>query len=104
MRGTRPGGDEPRTETISLRQGAATAPDAAAVSRQRNDRATVETWVEATWAEHLRNHDRVSVAHRDVEQRARQLTRSGTAIHIRHFIAADPVLATTAAVVAHGPG
>jgi len=49
----------------------------------------VETWVESTWAEHLRNHERVSVAHRDVEQRARALTRSASTIQIRHFIAAD---------------
>jgi len=46
----------------------------------------VETWIEATWAEHLRNHDRVSVAHRDIEDRARALTRAGTTIQIRHFI------------------
>jgi quinol monooxygenase YgiN len=47
----------------------------------------VETWIEATWAEHLRNHERVSVAHRDLEDRARALLRSGTSEQIRHFIA-----------------
>ena len=49
----------------------------------------VETWIEPTWAEHLRNHERVSVSHREFEDRARALTRSGSTIQIRHFIAAD---------------
>ena len=49
----------------------------------------VETWIESTWAEHLRNHDRVSVAHREIEERARLLTRSGSTIQVRHFIAAE---------------
>src|SRR5262245_9171992 len=49
----------------------------------------VETWIETTWAEHLRNHDRVSVEHRDIEERARALIRSGTTIQIRHFIVAE---------------
>jgi MFS family permease len=60
----------------------------------------VETWVEATWAEHLRNHERVSAAHRDAEENARRLTRSGTAIQIRHFIAPGPDPATTGSAVA----
>jgi predicted MFS family arabinose efflux permease len=49
----------------------------------------VETWVEETWADHLRNHERVSVAHRGIEQRVRDLTRSGTTPATRHFIAPD---------------
>jgi quinol monooxygenase YgiN len=49
----------------------------------------VETWIEETWAEHLRNHERVSVAHRDVEDKARALTRSPETAVIRHFIASD---------------
>src|SRR5947207_8160163 len=49
----------------------------------------VETWIEATWAEHLRNHDRVSVAHQELEQRARGLTRSGSTISTSHFIAPE---------------
>jgi MFS family permease/quinol monooxygenase YgiN len=47
----------------------------------------VETWVEETWADHLRNHERVSVAHREIEQRVRDLTRTGTTPKTRHFIA-----------------
>ena len=51
----------------------------------------VETWVEETWADHLRNHERVSVAHREIEQRVRDLTRTGTTPTTRHFIAPEPV-------------
>jgi MFS family permease len=46
----------------------------------------VETWIEATWAEHLRNHERVSVAHKELEQRAASLTRNGSTLMTRHFI------------------
>jgi hypothetical protein len=49
----------------------------------------IETWVEETWADHLRNHERVSVAHREIEQRVRDLTRAGTSPATRHFIAPD---------------
>src|SRR5204863_8854760 len=49
----------------------------------------VEPWIEAAWAEHLRNHDRVSVAHQELEQRARGLTRSGSTISTSHFIAPE---------------
>jgi len=49
----------------------------------------VETWIEETWAEHLRNHERVSVAHRDVEDKARSLTRTPETIQVRHYIASD---------------
>ena len=47
----------------------------------------VETWIEPTWAEHLRYHDRVSVTHREIEHRAHQYMRSGSAIMTRHFVA-----------------
>jgi len=47
----------------------------------------VETWIEETWAEHLRYHDLVSVAQKELEQRIRDLTRSGSTITTRHFIA-----------------
>jgi MFS family permease len=46
----------------------------------------VETWLEATWVEHLRTHERVSVAHQEIEQRIRGLTRSDSAINTRHFV------------------
>jgi len=58
----------------------------------------VETWVEVTWAEHLRNHERVSVAHKDLEQRVRDLTRSGSTIATRHFIAPENRPLTNAVV------
>jgi hypothetical protein len=47
----------------------------------------VETWLEPTWAEHLRYHERVSVAHREVEQRAHDLTRKDSPVTTRHFVA-----------------
>ena len=49
----------------------------------------VETWIEETWADHLRNHERVSVAHKEIEQRARDLTRSDSTFATRHFIAPE---------------
>lgn len=57
----------------------------------------VETWIEATWAEHLRYHDRVSVTHKELEQRAYEFLRSGSKPSTRHFIA-PTVGPTTAAV------
>jgi quinol monooxygenase YgiN len=47
----------------------------------------VETWIESTWAEHLRYHDRVSVTHKELEQRAQALLRRGSTMTTRHFIA-----------------
>jgi len=58
----------------------------------------VETWIEETWADHMRNHERVSVAHRDIEQRVRDLTRSGSTITTRHFIASETRPSAYAAV------
>jgi MFS family permease len=48
----------------------------------------VETWLEATWVEHLRTHERVSVAYREIERRISDLTRSGSEIKTRHFVSA----------------
>jgi MFS family permease/quinol monooxygenase YgiN len=60
----------------------------------------VETWIEETWADHLRNHERVSVAHKDVEQRVRDLTRRDSKVVTRHFIArGTPPFAQAAAPV-----
>jgi hypothetical protein len=50
----------------------------------------VETWIETTWAEHLRNHERVSVAQQELEQSIRDLTQSGSTISTRHFISPEP--------------
>src|SRR3954470_1530776 len=49
----------------------------------------VETWIEATWAEHLRNHERASLAQQELEQRERALTQDGSTISTRHFIAPE---------------
>jgi MFS family permease len=46
----------------------------------------VETWIEPTWAEHLRYHERVSVAHKELEERAQRLTRNGFRTSTRHFV------------------
>jgi MFS family permease len=58
----------------------------------------VETWIEETWADHLRNHERVSVSHRELEQRVRALTQSDSAPATRHFIAPDVRRSTSAAL------
>jgi predicted MFS family arabinose efflux permease len=50
----------------------------------------VETWIEETWADHMRNHERVSVAHREIERRVSELTRTGAPTATRHFVPPDP--------------
>lgn len=50
----------------------------------------LESWIEDTWGEHLRHHQRVSVADRELEERARNLVRPGSPIGIRHLIASQP--------------
>ncbi len=57
----------------------------------------VETWIEETWADHLRNHERVSVAQRAIEQGVRDLTRPDSPKVTRHFIAPDARPAASAA-------
>jgi MFS family permease len=60
----------------------------------------VETWIEPTWAEHLRYHERVSVAHKQVEERAWSHLRKGTRPSTRHFVIPfGPSPAATAAAV-----
>ena len=49
-------------------------------------------------AEHLRNHERASVAHKEIEERVRDLTRSGSTITTRHFIAPETRPSTYAVV------
>jgi predicted MFS family arabinose efflux permease len=58
----------------------------------------VESWVEETWAEHLRHHERVSAADREVEDAARRLLRPGTEVRIRHLVAGTARPETGAAV------
>jgi MFS family permease len=48
----------------------------------------LETFVVASWAEHMRQHERVTVADRAVEERALALQRPGTTPIISHLIAA----------------
>lgn len=48
----------------------------------------LETWIVETWAEHLRQHERVSVADQQVEERARALLTKP--FRVRHFVAAGP--------------
>jgi MFS family permease len=48
----------------------------------------LETFVVASWAEHLRQHERVTVADRDVEQQALAFQQLGTTPIVSHFIAA----------------
>lgn len=48
----------------------------------------LETFLVASWAEHLRQHDRITVADRVVEERALALQRPGTTPKVSHFIAA----------------
>lgn len=47
----------------------------------------LETFVVASWAEHLRQHDRVTMADRAVEERALVLQQPGTAPIVTHYIA-----------------
>src|SRR5262249_25272064 len=49
----------------------------------------VETWIEETWGDHLRNHERVSVAQKELEEKLSESTRSGSTIAARHYIAPD---------------
>ena len=48
----------------------------------------LETFVVASWAEHMRQHARVTVADRDVEQRALAFQQPGVTPIVSHFIAA----------------
>ena len=49
----------------------------------------VESWIEATWADHLRSHERAPVAYQEIERRIRDLTRSGSTIQTRHFVSPE---------------
>jgi MFS family permease len=49
----------------------------------------VETFVVASWAEHMRQHERVTIADRDLEERAQAFQQPGTTPIVAHFIAAS---------------
>ena len=52
----------------------------------------VETFLVPSWAEHLRQHDRATVADRTIEERALALQKPGTSPTVTHFIAAGAVV------------
>ena len=47
----------------------------------------LETFVVGSWAEHMRQHERVTVADRAVEERALALQKPGTTPVVAHLIA-----------------
>jgi hypothetical protein len=47
----------------------------------------VETFIVASWAEHLRQHERVTFADQEVEEQARALQQPGTTPIVSHLIA-----------------
>src|SRR4051794_331311 len=49
----------------------------------------VESWLEATWADHLRSHERAPVAYQEIERGIRDLTRGGSTIQTRHFVSPE---------------
>jgi quinol monooxygenase YgiN len=51
----------------------------------------LETFEVASWAEHLRQHERVTVADSEVEARAQAFRIAGTASAVSHFIATSAV-------------
>lgn len=48
----------------------------------------LETFVVASWAEHVRQHERVTVADRAVEEQSQAFIRPGTSPVVTHFVAA----------------
>jgi MFS family permease len=49
----------------------------------------VETFMDQSWVEHLRQHERVSVADREIQARAKQYLAEGETTHSSHWLA-DP--------------
>jgi hypothetical protein len=47
----------------------------------------LETFVVASWAEHLRQHERITITDQEVEQRAADLQQPGTTPVVSHYIA-----------------
>jgi len=47
----------------------------------------VECFMDESWVEHLRQHERVSVADREIQQRAKQFLVEGTSTESRHWLA-----------------
>ncbi|HET6471182.1 MAG TPA: MFS transporter, partial [Pseudomonadales bacterium] len=49
----------------------------------------VETFMDESWIEHLRQHERVSVSDRAIQARAKQYLQEGETTHSSHWLA-DP--------------
>jgi len=47
----------------------------------------VECFMDESWIEHLRQHERVSVADREIQQRAKQFLQEGASTRSRHLLA-----------------
>ncbi len=47
----------------------------------------IETFMDESWLEHLRQHERVSVADREIQRRAKQYLVEGTSTHSSHWLA-----------------
>jgi hypothetical protein len=50
----------------------------------------LETFVIPSWGEHLRQHERITIADKEIEDRALALQQPGTAPTVSHFIAVHP--------------
>jgi hypothetical protein len=50
----------------------------------------VETYIVDSWADHLRQHERLTVEERDAEARLAELVTPGTKPIVKHLIAARP--------------
>ncbi|MDX2259910.1 MAG: MFS transporter, partial [Hyphomicrobiaceae bacterium] len=46
----------------------------------------VETWMESSWLQHLRHHDRVTGADRDLQVRIHSLLSAGTKPVVTHYV------------------
>jgi hypothetical protein len=47
----------------------------------------VETFMDESWMEHLRQHERASVADREIQRRAKQYLVAGTSTRSSHYLA-----------------
>jgi quinol monooxygenase YgiN len=47
----------------------------------------VETFMDESWMEHLRQHERASVAHREIQRRAKQYLAEGESTKSSHWLA-----------------
>lgn len=49
----------------------------------------IETWFEASWAHHMRHHDRIAVTDKTIQEQIRSLNQGDVVPEVRHFITAD---------------